>query len=63
MFVFKLDYTHICQTTKFEKKLTSAFHQNEPHEQIEIMTNHGPLPKPIKMIKKKIHKSAMWKRQ
>ena len=30
----------------------SIFRQNEKHEQIEIMANHGPFCKRIKMIKK-----------
>ena len=53
MFVFKSNQIHICQTTIVEKKtLTSILRQNEQHEQIEIMANHGPFCKRIKMIKK-----------
>ena len=33
------------------KKLTSVLGQHEQHEQIEIMANHSPLCKQIKMIK------------
>ena len=31
----------------------SVFSQNEPHEQIETVANHGPLCKRIKSDKKK----------
>ena len=34
--------------------------QNEQHEQIEIVANHGPLCKRMKSDKGIILKSAMW---
>ena len=52
MFVFKLNQIHICQTAIVEKTLTSILRQNELHEQIETMANHGPFCRRIKMIKK-----------
>ena len=48
VFVFKLNQIHICQTTIAEKHFTSILPQNEQHEQIEIMANHGPFCKRIK---------------
>ena len=41
----------------------SVLRQNEPHEQIETIANHGPLCKRIKSDKENILKSTMWKRQ
>ena len=41
----------------------SILRQNEQHEQIEIMANHGSLYKRIKHDKENILKSIMWKRQ
>ena len=59
VFVFKLNQIHICQTTIIEKHLR----QNEQHEQIEIMANHGPFCKRIKKNdKENILKLIMWKR-
>ena len=52
--------------TKFAggiKTLTSILLQNEQHEQIEIMANHGPLCKRIKNDKENLLNSIMWKRQ
>ena len=51
VFVFKLNQIHICQTTIVEN-ISSILRQNKQHEQIEIMANHGPFCKRIKMIKK-----------
>ena len=45
------------------KTLTSILRQNEQHEQIEIMANHGPLCKRHKKDKENILESIMWKRQ
>ena len=58
-----LNQIHICKTTIVEKTLTSVLRQNEQHEQIEIMANHGPFCKRIKHDKGNILKSIMWKRQ
>ena len=63
VFVFTLNQIHICQTTIVEKTLTSILRQNEQHEQIEIIANHGPFCKRIKNDKENILKSIMWKRQ
>ena len=52
VFVFKLNHIHTCQTTIVEKTLTSILRQNEQHEQIKIMANHGPFCKRIKHDKK-----------
>ena len=41
----------------------SILRQNEQHEQIEIMENHGPFCKRIKNDKENILNSIMWKRQ
>ena len=54
VFVFKFNQIHICQTTIVEKTLTLILHQNEQHEQIEIMANHGPFCKRIKNDKENI---------
>ena len=43
--------------------LTSILRQNEQHEQIETLANHGPFCKRIKNDKENILKSIMWKRQ
>ena len=48
VFVFKLNQIHFCQTTIVEKTFTSILRQNEQHEQIETMANHGPFCKSIK---------------
>ena len=61
--VFKLNRIQICQTTIVKKTLTSILCQNEQHEQIEIMANHGPFCKRIKNDKENILKLIMWKRQ
>ena len=45
------------------KTLTSVLRQNEQHEQVGIMANHGPLRKRIKNDKENILKYTMWKRQ
>ena len=58
-FVFKSNQIHICQTTIVEKHLR----QNEQHEEIEIMANHGPFCKRMKYDKENILKSIMLKRQ
>ena len=50
VFVFKLNQIHICQTIIVEKHF--ILRQNEQHEKIEIMADHGPFYKKIKMIKK-----------
>ena len=63
VFVFKLNQNHICQTTIVEKTLTSILRQNEQHEQIEILANHGPFCERIKNDKENIIKLIMWKRQ
>ena len=62
LFFFKLNQIYICQTTIVET-LTSILRQNEQHEQIEIMANHGPFCKRIKNDKENILKLIMWKRQ
>ena len=41
----------------------SILRQNEQHEQIEIMANHGPFYQKIKNDKENILKLIMWKRQ
>ena len=48
VFVFKMNQIHICQTKIVEKTLKSILRQNEQHEQIEFMANHGPFCKRIK---------------
>ena len=63
VFVFKSNQIHICQTTIVEKTLTSILRQNEQHEQIEIIPNHGPFCRRIKNDKENILKSIMWKKQ
>ena len=49
--------------TIVEKKLKPVLRQNEPHAQIKIMANHGPLCKQVKNDKRNILKSATWKSQ
>ena len=58
VFVFKLNKIHICQTTIVENT-TSILRQNEQHERIEIMANHGPFCKMIKNDKENILKLIM----
>ena len=50
MFAFKLNFSVVRK--QLLKTLTSVLRQNEPHEQIETMANHGPLYKRIKRDKK-----------
>ena len=45
------------------KALSSILRQNEQHEQIEIIANHGPFCKRIKTDNENILKLIMWKRQ
>ena len=62
VFVFKLNqFTFVGR--QLLKILTSILRQNEQHEQIEIMANHGPFRKRIENDKEKILKSIMLKRQ
>ena len=69
VFVFKSNQIYVCRI-KFTfvrrqllKTLASILRQNEQHEQIEIMANHGSFCKRIKNNKESILKSIMWKRQ
>ena len=40
----------------------SVLHQNEHHEQIEIMANNGPYCKGIENDKRNIFESELWKK-
>ena len=62
MFNFELNSTHICQTTVFEKTLTSVLGQNEQHEQIKIMAKiNGPFCLGVENDKGNILESGLWK--
>ena len=58
VFVFKSNQNHNCQATNVEQHV-DILRQNEQHEQIEIMTNHGPFCKRIKYDKENILKSII----
>ena len=62
VFVFKLNLIYVFEVTIVEKTITSVLRQNEQHEQIKIMANHGPLCKTIKNDKENILKLTMLKR-